>query len=136
MAKWKPGESGNPAGRPVGSKNRYSMLKESFLEAYEASGGTEGLVAWIRENPKNRTDFYRILAGMVPRDLHIEAIEHRRSAIEYSTDELITMLSEDEPTKRIQDIPTIDKLAKHLTPSQYPRGLRRKTVSNRYPRRY
>jgi hypothetical protein len=30
MAQFKPGQSGNPAGRPVGSKNKITLLKESM----------------------------------------------------------------------------------------------------------
>lgn len=32
---WKPGESGNPKGRPVGSKNRLTLLKEAVLNSAE-----------------------------------------------------------------------------------------------------
>ena len=91
---WKPGESGNPLGRPRGSKNRFSEIKEGFTEAFERMGGVEGLVEWIQAQPKNQGDFYRILAGMMPRDLTIEATDTRRSAIEYSTGELIALLGE------------------------------------------
>ena len=31
--------------------NRFLSLKESFLEAFEAIGGTKGLVEWAKKNP-------------------------------------------------------------------------------------
>ncbi len=36
MAKFLPGKSGNPAGRPKGSRNRHSLLRESLVTASEA----------------------------------------------------------------------------------------------------
>lgn len=36
MAKFLPGKSGNPAGRPKGSRNRHSLLRESLVTAAEA----------------------------------------------------------------------------------------------------
>lgn len=32
---WKPGQSGNPKGRPKGSKNKLSLLREAVLESAE-----------------------------------------------------------------------------------------------------
>ncbi len=36
---WKPGESGNPNGRPLGSKNKLKYTKEAFEEATGLSPG-------------------------------------------------------------------------------------------------
>lgn len=35
LPKWKPGESGNPAGRPKGSKNRSTIVKEILALPHE-----------------------------------------------------------------------------------------------------
>jgi|TARA_B100000315_G_scaffold260381_1_gene321283 hypothetical protein len=48
--KFQPGQSGNPAGRPVGSRNRFSQLKEAFVEAFEGIGGVDSLMEWARDN--------------------------------------------------------------------------------------
>lgn len=53
-------------GRPRGSKNRFSTLKASFIEAYEKLGGTRGLLKWIKENPKNKAAFYHDLVRLIP----------------------------------------------------------------------
>jgi len=36
---WKPGESGNPHGRPLGSKNKLKLTKEAFEEVAGISPG-------------------------------------------------------------------------------------------------
>ena len=34
-------------------KNRFLALKEAFLDAFEASGGTDGLAEWLKKTPRN-----------------------------------------------------------------------------------
>ncbi len=91
---WKPGESGNPLGRPKGAQNKFSEIKRAFSEVFERLGGAEGLLEWIAEQPRHKGDFYKLLAGMMPRDLNLEtyAVDHRRSASEYSTGELVALI--------------------------------------------
>ena len=35
------GSSGNPNGRPVGSKNKFTTLKSAFIDAFEEIGGVD-----------------------------------------------------------------------------------------------
>ena len=60
------GSSGNPNGRPVGSKNKFTTLKSAFIEAFEEIGGVDNLVEWAR---CNQTEFYRMLARLMPREV-------------------------------------------------------------------
>jgi len=60
------GSSGNPSGRPVGSKNQFTTLKSAFIDAFEEIGGVDNLVEWAR---CNQTDFYRMLARLMPREI-------------------------------------------------------------------
>lgn len=46
---WKPGESGNPAGRPKGSRNRLSVMRESLITPGEA----RDVVAKLVESARN-----------------------------------------------------------------------------------
>ena len=62
------GIQGAGPGRPKGSLNKFTNLKNAFLEAFERTGGTGTLTEWGKE-PKNRGDFYRLLAELLPREV-------------------------------------------------------------------
>jgi len=59
-------------GRPKGSVNKFTNLKEVFLQAFEETGGVEGLVEWIKKSPRNRGQFYTIIAKMLPSSVDVE----------------------------------------------------------------
>ena len=63
------GSSGNPNGRPVGSKNKFTTLKAAFIDAFEEIGGVDNLIEWAR---CNQTEFYRMLARLMPREIHAD----------------------------------------------------------------
>ena len=60
------GSSGNPNGRPVGSKNKFTTLKNAFIETFEELGGVNNLVEWAKAN---QTEFYRMVARLMPREV-------------------------------------------------------------------
>ncbi len=70
---------GNP-GRPAGSKNKFSLLKETILSAFEELGGKEFLVNVGRENPQH---FLRLLGQLLPRELKADLGEPLRVVVEY-----------------------------------------------------
>ena len=56
MAKFAPGQSGNPAGRKKGVPNIITRTaKENIIATFDALGGVQGLTEWAREN---REKFY------------------------------------------------------------------------------
>lgn len=52
-------------GRPKGTKNKFTDLKASFLDAFEAAGGTEFIIAFAKDK-RNQAAFLHMLARMLP----------------------------------------------------------------------
>jgi hypothetical protein len=68
LTPFKPGQSGNPKGRPKGARNR---LSTQFLEALEADFNQFGpqAIALVRER---KPDIYiRVVAGLLPKEANI-----------------------------------------------------------------
>lgn len=67
---WKKGQSANPAGRRPGVANRMTRAaKEAFELAFEALGGSDALAAWAR---RNKTEFYRLYARLIPLNVNVD----------------------------------------------------------------
>lgn len=69
MPAWKPGQSGNPKGRPKGSRNK---LSEAFLsDAMDA--WTENGKAALKEMATDKpADFAKMIAGLVPKEMDVD----------------------------------------------------------------
>jgi hypothetical protein len=65
---WKPGQSGNLQGRPVGSRNQFSNAFMQDLAAVWAAHGREKMVATAKVNPEA---FFATCARLLPRDVAI-----------------------------------------------------------------
>ena len=65
--KFKPG---NP-GRPKGSSNRFTKLRDEMLEAFDRLGGVDGLVEWAKKDSDNQGAFYAMIARMLPRPVEV-----------------------------------------------------------------
>ena len=63
------GVSGNPAGRPKGSRNK---LGEDFLSALQADFAEHGpaVIKAVRENKPH--EYLKIIAGILPKELNIK----------------------------------------------------------------
>ena len=66
-------------GRVKGTPNRFTALRNSFLDAFNSKeiGGMSGLIAWGKKE-KNRKDFYRMIAIMLPKNVTVD-MEHSGS---------------------------------------------------------
>jgi hypothetical protein len=67
---WEPGQSGNPAGRPVGNRNK---LNEKFILALYEDFSQFG-VAVIEEVRVSRPEIYlKVIASILPRQMHVRS---------------------------------------------------------------
>ncbi len=64
----KPFKRGNP-GRPKGSPNKFTTLKQAFLDAFVKIGGTEALAEWAGKSERNRAVFYQIVTKLFPQEV-------------------------------------------------------------------
>ena len=101
LVPFKPGQSGNPKGRPKGARNR---LGTQFLEALEADFNKFGsqAIALVRE--KKPEGYMRVVADLLPKEanINVEAgeafVNLWRGISEGFGDELANHL-EEEPTR-------------------------------------
>ena len=61
------GHTGNPNGRPKGSKNKFTQsAKEAFQLAFDKLGGAVGLAKWAKDN---QGEFYKLYSKLIPIDV-------------------------------------------------------------------
>ena len=83
--RFKPGQSGNPAGRPKGARNKVSEgLLEALAKHFEANGDA-AIETVFKERPH---DYLKIIASLVPKQMEIEDKRPPRRAEDLSDDEL------------------------------------------------
>lgn len=78
---FKPGQSGNPAGRPKGARVR---LGEQFLGDLLEDWEANGKLAIAEMRDKNPTDYCKVVAATLPKELNVKVSE-----IDELTDEQI-----------------------------------------------
>lgn len=62
--------------RKKGSKNKFTALKDQFLNAFEAIGGEKELAAWAKDK-RNRPAFYGMIAKMLPAKIDADIREKK-----------------------------------------------------------
>jgi hypothetical protein len=65
---WKPGQSGNPSGRPKGSR---AKLAEDFVSALYADWQVHGPKVIERVREEKPADFLKIIASILPKDINL-----------------------------------------------------------------
>jgi hypothetical protein len=66
---WQSGQSGNPAGRPIGNRNK---LNEKFILALHDDFVQHGAKV-IEQVRKDKPDIYlKVIASILPRELHVK----------------------------------------------------------------
>jgi hypothetical protein len=68
VAPWKPGQWGNPAGRPKSARSRIS---EAFLEALANDFAEHGVETIARVRNEKPDQYLKVIAGLLPKDINI-----------------------------------------------------------------
>jgi len=66
---FEPGKSGNPAGRPLGTRNK---VAEDFIKAIADDFGTYGASVIERVRQEKPEVYLRVIAGLVPQKFDVE----------------------------------------------------------------
>src|SRR5215831_7845076 len=67
---WQPGQSGNPAGRPKGSRHK---LSEAFIAALHEDFVQHGACVIQRVREERPADYMKIVASLLPKELHVQS---------------------------------------------------------------
>ena len=65
---WKPGQSGNPAGRPKGSRD---TINEAFLKDLAADWKDDGIEALRKAREDRPAEYCRMVASLLPKDQNL-----------------------------------------------------------------
>ena len=65
---WKPGQSGNPAGRPLGSKD---AITKAFLDTITADFEKHGAAVVEGARERNPNEYLRVIASILPKDQNL-----------------------------------------------------------------
>lgn len=65
---FKPGQSGNPAGRPLGARHK---LGEAFIEALREDFEKEGKAAIVKVRTEKPDAYLKVIASLLPKDVNL-----------------------------------------------------------------
>lgn len=74
---FKSGQSGNPGGKPKGSKNYVTKLREQVLAALEEAGGEGGAQAYLLVAAReDRKTFLQLVGKLLPKHTELSGSEN------------------------------------------------------------
>ena len=89
---WKPGQSGNPLGRPKGSRD---TINEAFLKDLAADWKDDGIVALRKAREDRPAEYCRMVASLLPKDQNLNVVT--------STDDLFVQMLDSMNSGRADD---------------------------------
>ncbi|MCC8961723.1 hypothetical protein H8A95_05155 [Bradyrhizobium sp. Pear76] len=75
---WKPGQSGNPAGRPQGARSKFADAACADALKHWTSGGSDVLERVKKEDPST---YLRVMFSIIPKDIAV-SIEQRNGPLD------------------------------------------------------
>lgn len=73
ISRWKPGQSGNPSGRPIGARSKFS---EAMVADFAADWDKHGAGVLERVRMTDPATYLRVAAVLVPKELNV-AVEQK-----------------------------------------------------------
>lgn len=73
---FKAGNCANPNGRPIGSKNEATKLRDKYIKVFEDLGGIEAFLKFLRDDKAARKEFYiKVIPQILPRMTELDISE-------------------------------------------------------------
>ena len=107
---WQPGQSGNAAGRPRGSRSR---LSESFISDFHQIWEEEGLEAIRRCARNDPSTFVRIAASLLPHDINLNVGLNAETFVANFRQAVALLGNELPPSRRSMKVIDVDDADHH-----------------------
>ncbi len=112
MTKWEKGQSGNPKGRPKGSRD---AITKAFLDDVTKDWREHGMETIHRAREERPAEYVRMVANLLPRearmelDVNSEASQAFLEALKALTKDDYSLKIIDGEAEEIENVPTLPK---------------------------